>query len=155
LAIIEKNSPYIHSHRILFGDTDAAGIVYTSRFPDYCMQAAEHWFREYLEIDWYQINVTHGMGTPVVHMELDFISSLIGGDELGLEIIVAKYGKSTVTLQFAGFKLNENAGASACERTKSFTAKFVFCFFSKEIKGAIPIPQRQLKLLNQYIENCS
>jgi len=148
---MDKISPYVYSHRILFGDTDAAGIVYTSRFPDYCMQAAEHWFREYLEIDWYQINVTHGMGTPVVHMELDFMSSLIGGDELSIEITVAKYGKSTVTLQFAGFKKNENFN----ERKNCFTAKFVFCFYSKEINGAIPIPQHQYKLLNQYLEDCS
>lgn len=143
---MEKVVPYIHWRTILFGDTDAAGIVYTTRFTDYCMEAAECWFRDYLEIDWYQLNVEQAMGTPVVHMRLDFMASLIGNDKLGVEIRVSRVGTSTVTLEFEGIR--QRAGEE--QSTKTFTATIIFCFFSNEIDGATAIPDRQRHLLAHY-----
>jgi len=146
-----KFTPYVHKRRILFGDTDAAGIVYTSRFPDYCMQASEHWFRECLEIDWYDININGGMGTPVVHMELDFMASLIGGDELNVEVTVENFGNATVTLAFLGYKNTAVSGRD----NPCFSARFIYCFFSKKVNGSMAIPQRQRELLERYKRNCN
>ena len=147
---MDKTIPYVHWRTILFGETDAAAIVYTTRFTDYCMEAAEVWFRDYLGMDWYQININQGMGAPVVHMELDFTASLVAGDKLGVEVIVAKTGRSTVTLEFEGLRMRGETE----QFTSSFTAKFVFCFFSNEQNGAIPIPDEQRKLLEQYMAIC-
>jgi len=147
----QKAFPYIHHRTILFGETDAAGIVYTTRFTDYCMEAAEFWFREYLKSDWYQLNQEHDRGTPVVHMEYDFMASLIGNDKLDVEVIVANVGKSTVTLDFKGIR---NCHDSE-DNTLSFTATIVFCFYSNHSAGAMLIPDEQLQLLQLYRENCS
>jgi len=144
---MENIKPYVHWRTIAFGDTDAAAIVYTTRYTDYCMDASEVWFREYLAMDWYQINVEQGLGTPVVHMELDFTASLIGGDKLGVVVRVKKVGNSTVTLEFEG--LRQRAGI--VQHTQCFTAKFIHCFYSNELAGAMPIPDKQRKLLNLYL----
>ena len=143
---IAKVAPYIHWRTISFGDTDAAGIVYTTRFTDYCMDASEFWFREYLDCDWYEININHGMGTPVVHMELDFTASLIGGDKLAVAVRVAKISRSTVTLEFDGLRKR----ADNNDLTPVFTATFIHCFYSNKLDSAIPIPEKQSTLLKDY-----
>ncbi|MCP3674187.1 MAG: acyl-CoA thioesterase [Gammaproteobacteria bacterium] len=141
-----KESPYIHWRTISFGDTDAAGIVYTTRYTDYCMDASEFWFREYLDCDWYEININQGMGTPVVHMELDFTASLVGSDKLAVVVRVAKIGRSTVTLEYEGLRKKSDNN----DLVPVFTAKFIHCFYSKELDSAIPIPKKQFTLLKEY-----
>ena len=146
---MEKETPYIHRRKILFGDTDAAAVVYTPRFTDYCMEAAETWFREYLDIDWYHHTTELGQGTPVVHMELDFSASLIGNDKLGVSVRLGKLGRSTVTLEFEGIRTRGNE-----DPVTSFTAKFIFCFISNKSGGAVVIADQQRELIENYRMNC-
>jgi len=147
---MKKVMPYVHWRTICFGETDAAGIVYTTRFTDYCMEAAEVWFREYLDSDWYQLNRQHERGTPVVHMELDFMASLIGNDKLGVRVLVKKVGKSTVTLEFEGNRVRNGSD----DTILCYTATIVFCFFSNATAGAMAIPEQQLQLLENYCQGC-
>ncbi len=147
---MQLESPYIHWRTILFGDTDAAAIVYTPRYADYCMEAAEVWFREFIGIDWYHHNTEQGMGTPVVHMDFDFVSSLIGNDSLGLKIIVSKVGQSTITLDFEGVRKRDDEEALVL----CLKATIVFCFFSHKTERASPIPDEQRTLINEYRADC-
>lgn len=147
---MEKSEPFIHWRTVLFGETDAAAIVYTPRFSDYCMEAAEVWFREYIGLDWFQSNVELGLGTPVVHMEIDFVAPLIGGDTLGVLVRVEKIGRSTVILSFEGIKGRNLKNG----KITSFTARFVFCFTDKKANGAITIPARQRERIEAYAAAC-
>ena len=143
---MQKRVPFVHWRTITFGDTDAAAIVYTPNFSNYCMEAAEIWFQECLRIDWYLINTNFGMGTPVVHMEIDFISSLKSNDLLGVKVEVERIGKSTITLVLKGERKRNQEN----ELVNCFNAKFIFCFTSLKANGAIPIPNEQVLLLNNY-----
>jgi len=145
-----KNTPYIHWRTILFGDTDAAGVVYTPRFSEYCMEAAEYWFREYVGIDWYQQSV-QGLGTPVVHMELDFKAPLVGNDRLGVVVQVTKVGRTTVSLSMKGIGDEKNAAEPAI----IFTANFVFCFISAESRRPYEISGFQRDLIEAYHMTCA
>ncbi len=142
---MEKATPYVQWRNIPFGDTDAAAIVYTPRFSDYCMEAVEIWFRDYVGVDWYRMNTEFGRGTPVVHMEITFKAPLIGNDRLGVVIRVVKMGRSTVTLDLEGVR----------ERTQpdgqltAFNARYVFCFTEKE-RGAIAIPDHWRAAIEAY-----
>jgi len=147
---LDKAMPYIYRRRILFGETDAARIVYTPRFTDYCMEAAEVWFRDYLLSDWYQMNAYEELGTPVVHMELDFFAPLIGNDIVEIEIKLSKVGNSTVSLAFEGLRLREGDN----QRVKSFTALIIFCYFSNQTEKAMSIPAKQRQLLADYQAGC-
>mgnify|MGYP000294528357 CR=1 FL=1 len=150
-----KTAPYLHWRRIPFGHTDAAAIVYTPRFSDYCMEAVEVWFRDCIGIDWYRINTELGWGTPVVHMELDFKAPLKGGDRLGIVVRVAGIGRSTVTVALEGIRELSGESPLACEprRMQAFSARFVFCF-AKLGQGAIPVSQEQRALLEAYQQAC-
>ncbi|PCI57767.1 MAG: hypothetical protein COB45_02975 [Gammaproteobacteria bacterium] len=147
---MEQLKPYVHWRIIPFGDTDAAAIVYTPRFSDYCMEAAEVWFRDVIDFDWFQINTERGMGSPVVHMDIDFKGPLKGGDKLAVEVNVVKIGRSTVTLQLKGKRKDKETN----EMISSFIGNFIFCFTSIEKKGAIAIPDIQRKYIEDYVKNC-
>ena len=135
---MDTAAPYIHWRTIPFGDIDAARIVYAPRFSDYCMEAAEVWFRDYIDFDWYRISTELAMGVPIVRMELDIVGPLRGGDRLGVIVRVAKMGRSSVTLAFEGVREHGNSN----ERAPSFTAAFVYCFTSVEAGGSVAIPEK-------------
>ncbi|MCB1662088.1 MAG: hypothetical protein H6995_03980 [Pseudomonadales bacterium] len=138
--------PFTHFRTIPFGDTDAAAIVYTPRFVDYCMEAIEVWFKQYIGIDWYWINVRDQRGTPVVHLELDFTGPLIGGDELGITLEVGEIGRSTLTLKLVGSRGPSQGGGGS----SVFNAKFVFCFVDTSENKSIPIPVESLEKIHAY-----
>jgi len=138
--------PFVHLRTITFGDTDAAAIVYTPRFVDYCMEAIEVWFKQYIGIDWYWINVRDQRGTPVVHLELDFTGPLIGGDELGVRLEVGDIGRSTLTLLLEGLRAPGDEQIS----TSVFTAKFIFCFVDTAANKSISIPLESLEKIQAY-----
>jgi 4-hydroxybenzoyl-CoA thioesterase len=137
---------YVHERTIPFGDTDAAAIVYTPRFSDYCMEAAEVWFSEYLEFDWYRVNTQLGLGTPVVHMQIDFKAPLRGGDKLCTETRVARLGRTSVALSLRGGKVEDDFD----NQSLVFEAEYVFCFTGANTNGAMPIPDKQRQLIEDY-----
>ncbi len=136
--------PYIHWRTIIFGDTDAAAIVYTPRFANFCMEAAEVWFKERIGIDWYVINTRQHMGTPVVHMSFDLLAPLIAGDRLGTAIRVLSLGKSSLTLEFEGVRMRDN------DQTAAFRAKIVYCFVDTTTNRAIAIPEVTAERIRTY-----
>lgn len=143
-----KNTPYTYWRTIFFGDTDAAGVVYTPRFSEYCMEAAEFWFRECIGIDWYQ-RCAQNLATPVVHMELDFMEPLVGNDRLGVIVQVGKLGQTTLTLTMAGIMKDNNENLLTI-----FTAKYVFCFINSETRKPYNIPDDQRNLIETYRVSC-
>lgn len=146
-----KQFPFTHWRTISFGDTDAAAIVYTTRFTDYCMQAVEVWFKQYIGVDWYWINVRDRRGTPVVHLEMDFFGPLIAGDELGVTLAVSEVGRSTLKLALEGRKQGDQDNP---EGGKIFSANYVFCFVDTDKNRAIAIPQESLDRVRYYIRQC-
>lgn len=146
-----KAFPFVHNRVIAFGETDAAGIVYTPNFSEFCMAAAEIWFREYLSFDWYHISTNLGLGSPVVRMEVDLFSPLKGSDNLAIEVLVDRAGVSSLTLFFMGRKMTPEGELVEL----SFTGKFVYCITSVEAGGSIPIPEAQLTLVNDYVSRCA
>lgn len=142
--------PYVHWRTIPFGDTDAAAIVYTPRFVDYCMEAVELWLKHYIGVDWYRINVQQQRGTPVVHLELDFKGAVIAGDDLGVIVRVAKVGRASLSVDLEGIKAAPGEGAHAA----IFGASFTFCFTRTDLNKAISIPEEERLRLQRYQEKC-
>jgi len=143
--------PFIHWRTISFGDTDAAAIVYTPRFTDYCMQAMEVWFKEYIGVDWYRINVCEQRGTPVVHLEMDFYGPAIAGDQLGVRVLVNEVGRSTLIMDLEGRK---KAAMGETQQQKIFSAKYIFCFVDTEKNRSIAIPSETLARVDRYLREC-
>jgi acyl-CoA thioesterase FadM len=132
-------APYIHAAQIRFADTDAAGIAYTGRFPALAMDAIDGWFRDRLGTDWFRLNVDERIGTPFVHMSMDFRSPLTPRDLLETTVLVAKAGHSSLE-----FKVVGRVGARL-----SFDGRFICVFIDAATAKPIAIPDRHRAALQR------
>lgn len=139
---------FLHTRIIPFGHGDMAGIVYTPRFSDYCMEATGAWLQEVIDLDWYQINKTGIYSTPTLNLTMDFISPLYPNDQLNIAIEVERIGNSSFCLRLHGFKYKD---ASIINIFKSYiTLGFVDM---KEVKSLdIPCDIRNRMLEYQNVD---
>ncbi|MBV9538721.1 MAG: hypothetical protein JOY70_07300 [Acidisphaera sp.] len=126
-------APYLHRYQVAFGDTDAAGIAYTGRFPHFALDAIEGWFRDRLGTDWFRLNRDRAVGTPFVHLSLDMRSSLTPRDVLETTVLLARAGRSSLEFAVTGRALPDGR--------VSFTGRFVCVFVAGEPARAVAIPQ--------------
>jgi acyl-CoA thioesterase FadM len=126
------DTPYVHSTQIRFGDTDAAQIAYTGRFPQLALDAIDGWFRERLDTDWYRLNIDEKIGTPFVHLSVDMRSPLTPRDVLATTVLVAKAGNASVEFSVIG-----RVGARV-----SFEGRFVCVFVDLPTGKPMRIPDR-------------
>jgi acyl-CoA thioesterase FadM len=94
--------PYVHTRRILFGDTDSAHLVYTPRVLEYALEAVDFWFTDRLGVSWYDMNVLHHIGTPFVHTSVDYRSTLTPRDTLSSTVRLVKRGGSSLHFNVIG-----------------------------------------------------
>ena len=86
----------------MFGDTDAARVVYTPRFLDFAIEALDAWFDERLGVNWYDMNVEQNIGTPFVRTEIDYRSALTPRDTLASTVRLIKRGGSSLHFSVMG-----------------------------------------------------
>lgn len=138
--------PVVYRRRVRWGEGDPAHIAYTVRFLDFVMEAIEEWFREVLGVDWYELNLDLGMGSPVVHLELDFSAPVKPGDVLEIPVLVQRLGGSSIT-----FELRARLAADASER---FRALMVHSLVDNQRMKAIPFPPDFRARIENYIRAC-
>lgn len=135
----EKSYPFVHPRRIRWGESDPARIVYTARFLDFAMDAIEAFFTDRLGASFYEFNLDHGIGTPFVHVELDFRSPLTPRDTLETEVRLARLGGSSLTFNTTG-----RVGDRVAFEGKQVCA---FVDVSGSAMKPIPVPERFRMLL--------
>lgn len=122
-----------YRRRIRWGDTDAAGIVYTANYFDLCMEAIEEWFIATIEADWFSMNLDHHMGTPFVHAEVDFKAPMTPRDTLLISVKVERLGHRSLSLALTG--------RSELKQSLAFTGLFTCCFTDTRTFQPIPVPE--------------
>jgi 4-hydroxybenzoyl-CoA thioesterase len=115
-----------------FGDTDAAAIVYTGRYPQFGLEAIDAWWLERIGTDWFRMLKEHGFGTPMVHMSFDFKRPLVPHEDLVMTVGLKRIGRSSLHFAVPG-----RVGPDLC-----FEAAFVSAFIHIETRQPIPIPER-------------
>jgi acyl-CoA thioesterase FadM len=89
--------PFLHRIRVRWGDCDPAAIAFTGRIPVWAVEAIEAWWEHYAGIDWYRINLDRKIGTPFVHMTMDFRSPVTPRHLLECEVSLKKLGNRSIT----------------------------------------------------------
>jgi acyl-CoA thioesterase FadM len=92
----------VHRIRVRWGDCDPAAIAYTPRIPAWALEAIEAWWEHHAGIDWYHINIDRDLGTPFVHMSLDFRSPVTPRHILECEVALTRLGSRAVTHRVCG-----------------------------------------------------
>lgn len=122
-----------YRRRLHWGDTDAAGIVYTANYFDLCMEAIEGWFIATLETDWFSMNMDQYISTPFVHAEMDFKTPMTPRDRLCIIVQVERLGNRSLSFALTGRDEIQNRVA--------FTGLYTCCFTDTRTFQPIPVPE--------------
>jgi 4-hydroxybenzoyl-CoA thioesterase len=96
----DETMPYKTPLHVRFGDLDPAGIVYYPRYGHFCHVAMEEFFRDMVGIDYPALLREHRIGFPAVRIETDHRRPLRYGDDLEIEVAVARVGTTSVEWRY-------------------------------------------------------
>lgn len=98
-----KAPPFTHEIRVTWGDCDPAKIAYTARIPWFALDAIDAWWEHHMGGDgWYQLELDRNIGTPFVHMSLDFRSPVTPRHRLICEVWPSRLGTSSIEFRVDG-----------------------------------------------------
>jgi 4-hydroxybenzoyl-CoA thioesterase len=94
--------PFVHTITVRWGDCDPAKIVYTGNIPGFALEAIDAWWRHHTGEDWYTLNLDNNLGTPFVHMKLDFRAPVTPRHTLECEVRLKKLGGKSIAFAVDG-----------------------------------------------------
>lgn len=99
----KAQDPFIHEVRVGWGDCDPAGIAYTGRLPWFALDAINAWWEAHTGGDgWYQLELDRNIGTPFVHLSMDFRAPVTPRHRLMCEVWPSRLGTSSITFSMLG-----------------------------------------------------
>ncbi|MDF1716472.1 MAG: thioesterase family protein [Antarcticimicrobium sp.] len=96
--------PFEHEIRVTWADCDPARIAYTGRLPDFALNAIDAWWEHHLGGGWYHLELDLGIGTPFVHLSLDFVSPVTPRHRLICKVWPNKLGTKSIGFRVDGYQ---------------------------------------------------
>ena len=127
--------------RIRFSHCDPAGIVYFVNFFDMISGCVEDWFRDAVGLPFNEMHIVRRLGFPIVNTGCEFFRPCHLGDQLVLELAIAKLGSSSIDLAIDSF----------VDGRPCFKARHTVCVFSSETYKAVPIPAALRTRMEPYV----
>lgn len=126
---------FTHEIRVTWGDCDPAKIAYTARLPWFALDAINAWWEHASGgYSWYHMEVDQNIGTPFVHMSLDFRSPVTPRHRLKCQVWPLKLGDTSIR-----FKVKASQDDKLC-----FEGEFVCVFIVADaFKKQTPPPHMQ------------
>lgn len=130
-AAAEETTGFAHEIRVAWGDCDPARIAYTGRIPNWALDAIDAWWEHHLGGDgWYQMELDRNLGTPFVHMSLDFRAPVTPRHRLMCAVAPVRLGTSSIEFRVVG-----RQGGVLC-----FEGRFVCVFIVADRFRSQPAP---------------
>jgi acyl-CoA thioesterase FadM len=121
-----------HDIRVTWGDCDPAKIVYTARLPWFALDAINAWWEDRLGGDgWFQMELDRNVGTPFVHMSMDFRAPVTPRHRLTCYVWPARLGETSIDFRVDG----EQNG------TRCFSGRFTCVFIKADAFRKQPPPE--------------
>ena len=95
---------FVHRMRVGWGDCDPALIAYTGRIPQFALDAIDVWWKVHVGLDWYELNVDKDIGTPFVHLSVDFRKPVTPRHDLECNVRLTGLGESSVRFSVDGWQ---------------------------------------------------
>ncbi|QPC43125.1 acyl-CoA thioesterase [Kaustia mangrovi] len=96
------DTEFVHAIRVTWADCDPALIAYTGRIPCFALDAIDAWWAHHVGYDWYRLNLDRGVGTPFVHMSLDFRAPVTPRHTLHCACAPTRLGTSSIEFRVTG-----------------------------------------------------
>ncbi|WP_299586965.1 thioesterase family protein [uncultured Microbulbifer sp.] len=129
--------------KVLFGDCDPEGIVYTPRFSHFALEATHEAMTALLEGPAITTMKARGVLTPVRAFNLEFLTPVTWDQELQITVAVLMTGKHSFTLQVEAYLQ---------PRVLAFTATITYVTLSATNKQKVPLPEWLKSALSAYAE---
>ncbi|WP_226646737.1 acyl-CoA thioesterase [Microbulbifer variabilis] len=129
--------------KVLFGDCDPAGIVYTPRFSNFALEATHEALSDLFGGPAITTMQQRGFVTPVRAFNLEFLTPVTWDQELEIKVSVSRVGNQSFTLRVEAY-LNPDQLA--------FTAMITYVTLSVETKEKISLPEWLRDALREYAE---
>ena len=104
----DRAPPLVVRRAARWGECDPAGIVYTPRFSDWVIEAVESFFATVLQVPWLDLRRSHGLASPMARVSLDFKRPVAAGDEIDIELEVARVGRTSLTFAITGRRRSDS-----------------------------------------------
>lgn len=149
---------YRYERPIGWSNVDPAQIAFTGNIPAFGLEAMESWVQKTVGASWFELNMDYGIGTPFVHLELDFKSPVLGRFPLRMTVEIEKLGTSSLGVCVRGSQLGhfeqtekpEPQAHAEDEERLCFVAHYV-CVFVDAIKMTpLEIPPQIRRNLQTY-----
>lgn len=110
---------FVHEVRVTWANCDPAKIAYSGYIPWWSLEAINAWWEEHLGGDgWYQMELDRNIGTPFVHMTMDFNLPVTPRHRLMCQVAPSRLGDRSVEFSVVG-----RQDGKTC-----FTGRFVSVF---------------------------
>ncbi len=93
---------FTHEITVGWADCDPAAIAFTGRVPYWALEAIDAFWREVVGADWYALNLDRNIGTPFVHLSLDFSAPVTPRHRLLCAVEVERLGNTSITFAITG-----------------------------------------------------
>ena len=133
--------PFVHRARVTWADCDPARIAYTARIPYFALDAIDAWWEHAIGIDWFRANVDRDLGTPFVHLSVDFRSPVTPRHPLICEVRMIRLGESSIR-----FSVHGSQDGVLC-----FEGQFVEVFVEAAAHRKIPVPAEYRPRLTAFL----
>lgn len=132
---------FTHVIRVGWGDCDPALIAYTARLPEFALAAIDAWWEHELGQGWYQMELDRGLGTPFVHLSLDFRAPVTPRHRLECRTWPVALGETSVTFRVDGVQ----------DGVVCFSGRFVCVFVVPKDLKKCPPPAEVRALVERHI----
>lgn len=139
-------APFIYRRRLRFGESDAASLIYTVHYFNYALDAIDAWYESIVGVSLYDLNTKHALSCPFVHTEMGFHAPLRPGDDLFVQVLVSRMGRSSLSFSLEG---------SLEDRSRRFSGRFTISFVAPALMKSIPIPSAIADRVRLYQARCS
>ncbi|MBT3915147.1 MAG: acyl-CoA thioesterase [Rhodospirillaceae bacterium] len=137
--------PYTRRRRLLWGDCDPAGVIYTPNVIHLGLEIIEHWLVELIGHDCIALQNKYGLDTPTVRLNCEFTHAVRAGDEVELRLRIKKLGSSSINYIVEGF----NEADQLC-----FAIDQVSCFVGVDEFKPVQIPDEFREKIAAYCTAC-
>jgi acyl-CoA thioesterase FadM len=133
---------FTHDIVVRWSDCDPARIAFTGRIPYFALEAIDAWWKAHVGADWFEMNLDRDIGTPFVHMSLDFRLPVTPRALLRCSVRMVRLGESSIR-----FRVEGRQGGNLC-----FEGEFVEVFVETSAHRKRTVPADIRRRLEQLVE---
>jgi YbgC/YbaW family acyl-CoA thioester hydrolase len=125
--------PFSTRITVRFGDCDPAGLVYYPVIFHYFHAAMEEFFAARCGTSYERLMRERRIGFPVVNAQTEFFAPMLYGDEIEIEVSVARVGASSAAFEYSARRAPDTP---PCARSTQIQVAM-----NLDTRRAVPVPE--------------